>query len=338
MPKKIIKFTPAQIARFDEWAEKWVAIGLSTEPADFDKATEAALKAYQLCDLKRPMVILRMGSPYGAILGGTLAYVLLKEMGSKVASQVWSRVESQVASQVGSQVWSRVESHLKSASHNSYHGSFWASWAAYISFLRDVAGWSNPILERFEIDEALIKNCGWIWWHENILAVSDRPQIINRDAEGRLHCENGPSIAYRDGWSLWRIHGVAVPEQIITRPETITVSAIEAEQNAEVRRVICERYKPDAEISGYAAYLLDSGAVEIDRDETSLADEVILYRKEVPNDEPIVMVKLKNSTPEPDGRIKDYMLRVPPDMTTALDAIGWTFGLDKGEYAPKIET
>ena len=44
--KKITKITPEQASRFGEWAERWIKIGLSTEPADFDRATAAALRAY----------------------------------------------------------------------------------------------------------------------------------------------------------------------------------------------------------------------------------------------------------------------------------------------------
>lgn len=47
---KITKLTPEQAARFAEWSQKWIEIGLSTEPADFDKATEAALKAYKIAN------------------------------------------------------------------------------------------------------------------------------------------------------------------------------------------------------------------------------------------------------------------------------------------------
>jgi hypothetical protein len=38
-----------------------------------------------------------------------------------------------------------------------------------------------------------------------------------------------------------------------------------------------------------------------------------LLRKQVPDDEPIVYVDLLNSTPEPDGTTKRYMLRVDPN-------------------------
>lgn len=48
--KRIDELTPEQSARFEEWSKQWIEIGLSTEPADFDKATEAALRAYQLAN------------------------------------------------------------------------------------------------------------------------------------------------------------------------------------------------------------------------------------------------------------------------------------------------
>ena len=112
---RIDKLTPEQTARFAEWSQRWIEIGLSTEPADFDAATEAALRAYQFANLKRPMVILRMSSPYGATLGGALARAMLRQLGDReIRSQVGSQVESQVRSQVGSQVWSQVRSQVRS--------------------------------------------------------------------------------------------------------------------------------------------------------------------------------------------------------------------------------
>jgi hypothetical protein len=55
-------------------------------------------------------------------------------------------------------------------------------------------------------------------------------------------------------------------------------------------------------------------------------------------DEPLVMVKVRNSTPEPDGAYKDYFLRVPPTMRTAREAVAWTFGLEAEDYKPTQET
>ena len=49
------------------------------------------------------------------------------------------------------------------------------------------------------------------------------------------------------------------------------------------------------------------------------------------------MVRVKNSTPEPDGTFKTYRLRVPPWITTTRQAIAWTFGMLEGGYAPEQE-
>ena len=49
---KITELAPEHIARFGEWTKKWVQIGLSTEPADFDLAIETVLKVYAVKRLK----------------------------------------------------------------------------------------------------------------------------------------------------------------------------------------------------------------------------------------------------------------------------------------------
>ena len=178
--------------------------------------------------------------------------------------------------------------------------SLWSSWGAYVSFFRDVCGWQDPVLERFEIDETLMKSCGWTWWHQNILAIGDRPNFINRDDQGRLHNERGPSISYRDGWALHHWHGVFVEPWVIEEPSRITVTHIETEGNAEVRRVMVERY-------GEARYISDCGLTPIAKD--SFGE---LFRKDFEGDIPLIYVKVMNSTAEPDGSVKPYFLSVNP--------------------------
>jgi hypothetical protein len=76
-----------------------------------------------------------------------------------------------------------------------------------------------------------------------------------------------------------------------------------------------------------------------------------LYQVIVPGDtDPLTMVKVKNSTPEPDGSTKDYWLPVfhdlrpidrddaKPQELTAHAAVASTFGLYAHEYNPEIET
>ena len=416
MAYKITELTAAQKAKFPAWVKKWIEVGLSTEPADFDKATDAALRAYKLCNLKRPMVILRMGSPYGATVGGALAWLFLREasrasgspfavrdqvgdqvwaqvgdqvwdqVGAQVRDQVWAQVVDQVreqvrdqvrdqvwdqvGDQVGDQVWAQVRAQVgdqvlaqvrdqvwdqvwaqvrdqvrdqvgdqvldqvwaqvwaqvkidggplaraaQEGANNYSQGAFWANWTAYVSFMRDVLDWQDPILEKAQVSEDLTLSCGWIWWHENICAISDRPSELHRDWQGRLHNESGPSIAYRDGWKLYHWHGVSVPLQVIEFPETITAKQIQDEKNAEVQRIMIERV-------GAGKYLRESGAKLIDMDSLTLEGSA-----------PRALMEDKTGnrwlTGTDGSTARVYTMAVPREAQTCAEAHRMISGLDK---------
>jgi hypothetical protein len=226
-------------------------------------------------------------------------------------------------------------------------GQFWVGmwgwWGSpsFVSFFLDVCGLDlgADMNERAQAYADTASSACWWWPHRDFVMVCERPRVIGRDARGRLHREDGPACEFRDGWGVYAVHGVRVPGDIIESPQTLTVKRIEEESNAEIRRVMIERY-------GASRYLIDSGAKEIHRDERG-----ILYRKEIADDEPLVMVKVKNSTPEPDGSIKDYFLRVDPQIRplldarfgkeqkpTATNAIASTFGMRGEEYVLEVET
>ena len=348
----ISKITPEQVARFGEWAEEWIKIGLSTDPADFDKATEAALRAYAYCNLGRPKIVLRMSSPYGATVGGALALDILRNAGtqvesqvwsqvwSQVESQVWSQVESQVGSQVRSQVWSQVwsqvesqvrsqvesqvGSQVRSGVSNNRGGAFWAPWGAYISFMRDVLGWRGDTLESFSVDEHLIKSCGWVWWHEDVLAISDRPCEIHRDAQGRLHCETGPAIAYRDGWCIHSWHGVVVPAEWVETKGALTAKDAITWKNIEQRRAACE-------IVGWYRILSELNARTINKHKNPQVGELVEVDLPDVGRERFLRVHC--------GTGREFALPVPRKMKTAIAAQAWTWGLSPKEFSiPEVRT
>ena len=239
----------------------------------------------------------------------------------------------------------------------SQGGNMWAAFTSYVAAMRDVLGLQLPAFEKYKAWEDSARHGSYRVMHEEFCMVSDFPKQIHKDAENRPHNDNGPSHEWRDGWKLYHVHGVRVPELVVKNPEQITVEMIDAETNAEVRRVMVERY-------GQSRYLLDAGAIVVNRD-----DYGVLLRREVPDDEPIVMVRVLNSTPEPDGSLtteeaaeifgadkvssqatlmralghesplwKDYFLRVPPEMKTAHEAVAWTFGMSAEEYHPDFQS
>ena len=172
--------------------------------------------------------------------------------------------------------------------------------------------WENESLKNFEINETLVKTCGWVWWHENVLVISDRPKELHRDDEGNLHNEVGPSISYRDGWSLFHWHGTAIPQEWIEN-KNLTPKIALTWENIEQRRCACE-------ILGWSTILDKLNAKTIDQHEN-------------PEIGTLVEVDLPDSGRERFLRVKcgtgrDFAIPVPPEMQTAAQSNAWTYGLD----------
>jgi hypothetical protein len=50
-------------------------------------------------------------------------------------------------------------------------------------------------------------------------------------------------------------------------------------------------------------------------------------------------VEVIDATPQPDGSFKNYWLTVPPHISTAREAVAWTFGIeDELAYCPNLQT
>ena len=320
--KYISELTPEQKSRFQEFIDKWKMFGLCTAPADRERAEEGVREAYAAAKLPAPRVVW-CSSPMAAAI--TRAIVLEAIKSPQPGASVSDSVRDSVSDSVRDSVWNSVG--------EAGYGQHDASWIGFYNFFREVCGLTE-ITEPIQGLTKITESASWFWPHENICWMSDRPYIVKQDDRNRLHNETGPAYAHRDAWSLYYIHGVRVPELVVMNPELITVKMIEDEKNAEVRRIMVDRY-------GQERYRQDCGAVVLHQD-----DFGVLKRKELLGDEPIVFVEVINSTMEPDGTFKNYSIRVHPDLCpllpekklgrpqklTARNAIASTFGLRGEEY------
>ncbi|HYE14844.1 MAG TPA: hypothetical protein VD968_10425 [Pyrinomonadaceae bacterium] len=204
-------------------------------------------------------------------------------------------------------------------------GTHDAGWLARCEQLTSASGGvgdAQALAALFELS----REAGWWWPMRRIAILTERPTAVGCDESGRLHSGTGPALAYRDGLEFYAWRGTEVPPEIIKGRERMTVRTIDDEWNVELRRVLIELY-------GAERFLLDGNARVIDEGELGT-----LYLRDMDGDEPLVMVKVRNSTPEPDGSHKDYFLRVPPNVKTAREAVAWTFGLEASGYEPSVET
>jgi hypothetical protein len=198
-----------------------------------------------------------------------------------------------------------------------------ADWIAYYDSLERIG---VPGLEPLAGIKQLAKSCGWWWPYDGICFLTERPAELHRDNRGRLHHESSMAIRYPDGWGLYAWNGILVPEDVIVLDEPITIDRVNAEPNAEIRRVLIERI-------GLDNFLRAGNCIKLHNDETGT-----LYRMNVPGDEPILVVQVINRTPEPDGSYNEYFLRVPPTINRARQGVAWTFGLSEEEYYPIAES
>jgi hypothetical protein len=182
--------------------------------------------------------------------------------------------------------------------------------------------WRRIGLRGVEIADGLVqvgRTAGWWWALRGAVVLTERPRYVKLDDADRLHSETGPAIVYPDGFGVWAWHGLRVPRELIEEP--IRLEQIKAERNTEIRRMLTERY-------GHDRWLKDGGAKLVATDDWGK-----LWRLDQPDDEPLVMVEMLNSTPEPDGSTKVYYERVPPSVRTPLEALAWQSEMTPEEYA-----
>lgn len=151
------------------------------------------------------------------------------------------------------------------------------------------------------------------------------------DSMYRFHGERKPALEFADGYRLYFIHGIQIPQSVVEHPEKITISAIHRERNAEVRRVLIDLYGRDR-------FFKDSAAVEVSKDKYGRLLEIRFEEIDGRRMDFMRVVELINSTAEPDGTFKKYYLNVPWTVQTAHEAVAWTFGLTPEEYNPLAES
>ncbi|MFF9060544.1 DUF6745 domain-containing protein [Streptomyces sp. NPDC014882] len=332
----------------------WRARAAAAVPADRAAAEAGVRLAYRRAGLVEPERVLWAASPREAV---TLIRAL-RDRGPSVREAVrtapWARERARVHGELGAAGWAahwaatggrlweatqalveRIRRGvLEELADGTGPGGRAAETEVRLLLLDAVLGQHDaPWLAAFPTDRepldglaAVCRTAGWWWPFAGVAVVCERPVALHRDEAGRLDRGDGPALAYPDGFALYAWRGMPVPAAFLDELTALTPERIRAEENAELRRVMLEHY-------GYDRYLTDSGARPLHRDATGT-----LWRIDLDGDEPVVMVEVLNSTPEPDGTRRTYWLRVPPSTRTARAGVAWTFGLQPEAYAPVRET
>jgi hypothetical protein len=72
---------------------------------------------------------------------------------------------------------------------------------------------------------------------QEVVFVSDFPKEINRNKAQQLHADGKASLSYRDGYSMYHLNGINVPEKLALTPANkLKAKDIIKEENADYRR------------------------------------------------------------------------------------------------------
>lgn len=180
--------------------------------------------------------------------------------------------------------------------------------------------------EQFQAYRDIVRECGWIFAWDNTCVICNRPRKISLDNENRFHAEGEAAIKFEDGFKIYALHGVILPEKYGTiKPESWSSQWLLSEENAELRRILIQEIGYEKICEELEAIKIDSWReyellkFEIYDDWTNVNNNVFTRNSADLNDpEPIFLIKM---TCPSTGKI--HALRVPPHIQSAREAIKW---------------
>lgn len=235
------------------------------------------------------------------------------------------------------------------------------AWAAQLDFCQSVLGCTlDPDL--WELLSQSVIHCYWVLATDDLCVVCDRPRAQRYDERGLPHAIGQPAIEFANGTGVYAYHGIRLPEAYGKVPVSEWRSHwIIDEPNAELRRIliqeigyarICEELDTTIIDSweGYNLLCLDTlqqvhppvimrfAPFSPDELETFAADNGLA----IETDEFGLPQLVRPGSTEPIHILSmtcpstgsTHVMRVPPTVQTARDAIRWVNqGIDPEEFA-----
>ncbi|MEU7004757.1 DUF6745 domain-containing protein [Nonomuraea sp. NPDC046570] len=176
----------------------------------------------------------------------------------------------------------------------------------------------------------------WWWWpFRDFVLLCPPPDELRREQVGegdlarrRLHCPDGPAVAWVDGFGLYFWHGTHVPQAVID--DTLTADEIIREPNAEIRRCAIER-------RGWDRFVIEARLAQIGpaAPDPGNPGQTLTLHDVPPGVYPtsVRVLLCTNGTLERDGTRRRFGLTVPADCTDPIEAAAWTYGLTPAQYA-----
>ncbi|MDJ0724885.1 MAG: hypothetical protein QNJ38_07220 [Prochloraceae cyanobacterium] len=347
--------TPEQESLIPIYVNNWEKITLSTEEIDCLKAWEAVKAIYNILELPEPDIYF-FDSPV------KMAKAAAKEVKRQVNNLIYPRVIDRLIFFLHQTIFHPIlqayESKKKDYLYfidrcinldrlvirrdsdrnvilgivveglyifaSAFKTDYIGEEEIFIDYCLNVLDLNVPedIKRKWQIYKSFIESCGLIFPSEDECLICNRPKKISFDSENRIHAVGEAAIQYRDGFSIYANSGVRLPEKYgKIHPKEWQPQWLLTEENAELRRVLIQNI-------GYEKICQELAATTLN---TWREYELIKIDKDLD----IEQINLLKMTCPSTNRI--HILRVPPYIKTAREAITWrNWDIDPEEFT--IET
>ena len=214
----IKSLTKQQEFKFKQYVDKWKTIGLSTDRITLEQCKPIVDRFYKKILKKETVPIIIMDSPIGAWLATLYVACLFGK-------------ESQVGAQVGAQVKNFIWPYVS--------GNLWSGWFSFCDFMFSaVIKLETPLFT----DLKEMSKLHLVYPLDQACVLSQKPIEINM-TNGLLHKDGAPSIKYADGFSVWSLNGVRVPQELAETPtEKLSMEFFKKETNADIRAEFIRKF------------------------------------------------------------------------------------------------
>ncbi|HEY3525435.1 MAG TPA: hypothetical protein VGK47_04500 [Nitrososphaeraceae archaeon] len=222
----IESLTDEQRAKLPPYVDKWTKIALCTDRAD-RTATEEGIKLhYEGMGLGHPKIvwcespyelwseIRTLRDPLTESAVGRAIYSIPQKVLDEISELIGETLNTSIYmawNRVAILVWQKLmesfTSDYPTTGRNKFHnfivvGGFYMRWLAYLEYRRKELGLVEDT-DKIQGISLIIQNCGWFSQFKDVCFATERPSTLKFDEEGHPHCEDGPAIAYPDGWSIY---------------------------------------------------------------------------------------------------------------------------------------
>ena len=292
-----------------EWADvaacrEAALMGALTGAWTVEEFRDAAAVVYAAIGQPPPLVVVAPG-PLAACLW---AAALREQLRVQLGDQLQGQLGVQLGVQLGSVQW-----------------SWWTvAWLSHWRFVAGLDGIAPPGEDVLPLASAYRTFCLPVMTIpcSGVVIVCGQHSSLNRNAQGALHCTDGPAWAWPDGTAVYALDGIRVPEWVVAKPNAHRI--LNDLANTEQRRVAFAHLGWDRVVSDLRLKPIDTHP---DPHVGTLYD---LPKEAAPG--PARLLVARNASPHTDGTWQTYGLLCSPDAETAQQAQASLAGLRLADW------